>query len=195
VKLLLAVLLAVILPLSDAFGEEELYSLFKGVNTLKINFSQKTRLPVAGDEVSLYEGVIYYKRPLKFRWEYTKGADVLIVSDGKFIKSSIEGECQIGELSNQPLFPLIELIESPEKFKSSFKVKRVEREGDTEEITVTPNYDEPFFKEITFVIKNGELAEVKTLQEDGTQAKYEIKKVVRNLPLKDSLFKVTPCEE
>ena len=189
---LLLTLLALLLTALPAFGGEgELYRLFQGVNTLKIVFSQKTKLPVAGDEVSLYEGVIYYKRPLKFRWEYTKGANVLIVSDGKLFKSEIEGECQIGELSNQPLFPLIELIENPEKFKEDFKVKEVSKE----EITVAPKYDGAFFKEITFVLKDGRLVEVRTIQEDGTRANYEIKEVVKNLPLKDSLFQITPCKE
>ena len=192
-KLLKALLIILFLTV-PALGREELYNLFNGVKTLKIVFSQRTKLPVAGDEVSLYEGVIYYKRPLKFRWEYTKGANVLIVSDGKFFKSEIEGECQIGELSNQPLFPLIELIEDPQKFKRDFEVKEVEREGSIEVITVKPKYEEAFFKELKFVLERGRLKEVETLQEDGTRAKYRIEKVIRNLPLKDSLFKITPCK-
>jgi len=48
----------------------------KSVKSMKILFSQRTKLPVAGDEVDLYSGVIYYKRPLHFRWEYKKGSDI-----------------------------------------------------------------------------------------------------------------------
>lgn len=191
-----SILFTLHLALLPAFGgEEDLYNLFKGVNTLKIVFSQKTVLPVAGDEVTLYQGVIYYKRPLKFRWEYTKGANVLILSDGKFLKSEIEGECQVGELSSQPLFPLIELIEDPQKFRRDFEVERVEKKGDLEVITIVPKYEGAFFKKISFILDGGRLVGVETLQEDGTKADYQIEEIVKNLPLDDSLFQLIPCRE
>ncbi len=190
----LKLILCLLITTSAAFGQTtDLFNLFKGVKTLKITFSQITKLPVAGDEVSLYKGVIYYKRPLKFRWEYTQGAKVLIVSDGKLVKSSVEGECQVGELSPETLFPLIELIENPKGFKMDFLVKEIKREGNWEAIKIVPKYKDPFFKEVTFILKDGKLVAVETLQEDGTQAKYRIEKIVKNLPLKDSLFRVTPC--
>jgi len=194
VKFLIAIAFFVVTGVSSFAGTpDELINLFKGADTLKIVFNQKTEIPVAGDEVSLYTGVIYYKRPSKFRWEYTRGADVLIVSDGKLLKSSIEGDCQVEELKGEPLFPLIELIDSPERFKKDFKVKKIQKEGEWVAITIIPRYKDAFFKEITFILKGGRLKEVRTLQEDGTLATYQIEEIDKNIPLKESLFRVTPC--
>lgn len=190
----LVVLFLSILTSTTALGEEgDIYTLFKGVNSLKILFSQRTKLPVAGDEVSLYEGVIYYKRPLKFRWEYTKGAKVLIVSNGELVKSSIEGECQIAEIADQPIFALIELIDNPEKFKEDFRVKELKKNKSWKVVRITPNYKDAFFKEITFIIKDKKLKKVITVEEDGTKGEYQIEEIEKNVPLNDDLFQVTPC--
>ncbi|MEO2066364.1 MAG: outer membrane lipoprotein carrier protein LolA [Desulfurobacteriaceae bacterium] len=192
-KFLVALFLSILTSTTTLGEEEDIYTLFKGVNSLKILFSQRTKLPVAGDEVSLYEGVIYYKRPLKFRWEYTKGVKVLIVSNGELVKSSIEGECQIAEIADQPVFALIELIDNPEKFKEEFRVKELKKNKSWEVVRITPNYKDAFFKEITFIIKDKKLKKVITVEEDGTKGEYQIEEIENNVPLDDDLFRVTPC--
>ena len=196
----LAVALLVVAESSLASPKEPLKPLLeklKGVKSLKVEFTQKSKLPVAGDEVTLYKGVIYYKRPLKFRWEYTWGSKALLISDGKHLEVSFgDGECQVTELEpNTSLFPLIELVESPELFKESFRVVKVEREGRRTAITLRARRKEAFFKELTFVLDKGKLLKVKSLQEDGTYGVYRIEKMEKNLKLKDELFKLTGCKK
>jgi outer membrane lipoprotein carrier protein len=174
---------------SLAVSKEALLSLFENVDALKMEFSQITELPVAGDTVSLYKGVIYYKRPLKFRWEYTEGSSSLIVSDGHRVLVNIEGDCQVMELDNNALFPFIELLENREEFLRRFGVRE-----ERDRIVVIPKDGESVFKEIAFVFKGGKLVRIETLQEGGTRSVYEIKSIEKNVKLSDDLFRVSSCE-
>ncbi|WP_457679237.1 LolA family protein [Thermovibrio sp.] len=191
----LILLLLWLLTASSKAGEIDLLTKeFKGIKSLEVFFSQETKLPIAGDEVSLYKGVIYYKRPLKFRWEYTWGSSALIVSNGELLKSSIGGNCQIIKVSRDNLFPLIELVEEPELFKERFKLTSFKRNGEYAVLRLKPAYKDAFFKEITFVLRKGSLFEVEVVQEDGTKELYKVEKIVKNPPLRDSLFRIIPCK-
>ncbi len=170
--------------------EEKLKEVFGNLRTLEVKFSQRTKLPVAGDEITLYRGVIYYKRPLKFRWQYTWGDSSFIVSNGKLIESFIEGNRQVYSVKEGELFPLIELIESPDTFFRDFKLVKAEKEGELLKLKFKSLKRNPFFKEITFYLKGGKLVGLLTVQSDGTESFYEITSFKKNIPLKERLFRI-----
>ncbi len=194
-RTLLTFLLLVFLfsnALSSSFSDYEmkLREIFGKVKTLEVKFSQKTKLPVAGDEITLYKGIIYYKRPLKFRWQYTWGDSSFIVSDGKFIESFIEGNRQVYPIKEGELFPLIELVEFPDSFFKEFKLVKVDKEGGVLKLRFKSLRRNPFFREITLYLKGNRLVGLFTVQSDGTESFYEITSFKENIPLKDELFKV-----
>jgi len=170
--------------------EEKLKEIFGNVRTLEVKFSQRTKLPVAGDEITLYRGVIYYKRPLKFRWQYTWGDSSLIVSNGKLIESFIEGNRQVYSVKEGELFPLIELVESPDSFFKDFKLVKAEKEGELLKLKFKSLKRNLFFREITFYLRGNKLVGLLTVQSDRTESFYEIISFKKNVPLKERLFKL-----
>ena len=170
----------------------------KGITSMKIVFSQRTKLPVAGDEVDIYSGVIYYKRPLHFRWEYKKGSDIRIISNGEFLEVIFpsEGECQVTELSTPGVvFPLFQIIENPENLRRLFKVSKESREGNSWVVELLPKYKDSSFDRVTlFIDRNCNLKAIKTFQFDGTEATYILKEVKANVKVPEELFKLKLCK-
>lgn len=192
-------LLFVLLLSSDSSGGElpkNLLKLFKNTKTVHIVFNQKTVLPVAGNDVTLYRGEIFYKRPLKFLWRYTWGSRMEIVSDGKEIETVFDdGSCQIAPLKeNLNLFPLLLLAESPKKFLKEFQVVEDRRSGNSEVVVCRARGKDPFFREFVFFFKNGKLKSLKAVQSDGTEETFVLDRVEKNVPVKESLFRLKRCK-
>ena len=194
-RTLLALLFSVLFS-SSAFSfnftdyELKLREIFSNVKTLEVKFSQRTKLPVAGDEITLYKGVIYYKRPLKFRWQYTWGDSSFIVSNGRLIESFIEGNRQVYPVREGELFPLIELVEFPDSFFKEFKLVKADKEGGVLRLEFKSLRGNRFFKEIAFYLRGNKLVGLFTVQSDGTESFYEITSFKKNVPLNGALFKV-----
>ncbi|TCK06431.1 LolA family protein [Phorcysia thermohydrogeniphila] len=170
----------------------------KSVKSMKILFSQRTKLPVAGDEVDLYSGVIYYKRPLHFRWEYKKGSDIRIISNGELLEVIFpsEKECQVTELSApSTVFPLFQIIENPENLRKLFKVLKESKDGDSWVVGLSPTYKDSTFERVTLFIDGScNLRAIKTYQFDGTEATYIFREVTINEELPEKLFELEACE-
>ena len=195
----LLLLFVLLLLSSDSSGGElpkNLLKLFKNTKTVHIVFNQKTVLPVAGNDVTLYRGEIFYRRPLKFLWRYTWGSRMEIISNGKEIETVFDdGSCQIAPLKeNLNLFPLLLLAESPEKFTSEFQVVEDRRSGNSEVVVCRARGKDPFFREFVFFFKNGKLKSLKAVQSDGTEETFVLDRVEKNVPVKESLFRLRRCK-
>lgn len=197
-KSLLLLFVLLLLSSDSSGGElpENLLKLFKNTKTVHIVFNQKTVLPVAGNDVTLYRGEIFYRRPLKFLWRYTWGSRMEIVSNGKEIETVFDdGSCQIAPLKeNLNLFPLLLLAESPEKFTSEFQVIEDRKSGNSEVVVCRARGKDPFFREFVFFFKKGKLKSLKAVQSDGTEETFVLDRVEKNVPVKDSLFRLKRCK-
>ncbi|ADY73426.1 outer membrane lipoprotein carrier protein LolA [Desulfurobacterium thermolithotrophum DSM 11699] len=199
-KKILSSLVLTFFFVAPAYGDGKLDSFLeklKSIKTLKIVFSQETKLPVAGDTVDLYGGVIYYEKPSKFRWEYTKGSDIYLVSNGEYLETVFpsDNQCQITELDTKSeLFPLFQILNNPENFKKLFKIVKIEESRNFETVELKPTYENSIFEKIILLIdKDCNLKAFKTVQIDKTFATYVIKSWKENVKLSENLFKITPC--
>jgi len=197
-KKILSIWFLVLFLTTSAYGNVDCFlKKLKSVKTLKLVFSQETKIPVAGNEVDLYGGVIYYEKPSRFRWEYTRGSDIFVVSDGKFIETVFpsDKQCQVAELdSKSELFPLFQILDSPDRLDELFEVLSDERDGEMEVLELKPKYKDSIFEKIIlFIGENCKLKAFKTVQLDGTSSTYIIKEVRENLGVSEDLFKLIPC--
>ncbi len=189
--------IALLLASASSLGGElpkTLTKLFKNTKTVHIVFSQKTVLPVAGNDVTLYRGEIFYKKPLKFLWRYTWGSRMEIISDGKEIETVFDdGSCQVSSLKEN-LFPLLLLAESPRKFLKEFQVVEDKKSGSSEVIVCRARGKDPFFREFILFFENGKLKSLKAVQSDGTEETFILNRIERNVPIDDSLFALKRCK-
>ncbi len=168
------------------------------VRSVEISFEQRTKLPVAGDEVSLYKGKILFKKPAYFRWFYTYGSDMVIVSDGKYVEILYpsDNECEVYALDRKSeLFPLIKLLSAPLSYGEFFKVVGREREGDLERVELKPKYKDSLFSSIVLWFSGCSLKAFKTVQAGGTEGFYVVKEFIMNKHLTDENFQIRNCKE
>ncbi|WP_297445436.1 outer membrane lipoprotein carrier protein LolA [Desulfurobacterium sp.] len=191
----LSLALITLLFVTPSWGNEPckvITNLFKGTNTAYILFSQKTSLPIAGNNVTLYKGEIFYKRPLQFMWHYTWGSKMKIISDGKSIETCFDdGSCQIYSLSETTdLFPLLLLAESPEIFLDKYRVVKTQKSKNSEICELEAKDKNLFFKKLIFFFKKEKLKSFKTIQRDGTEETFIIKEIKLNVPINKNIFKL-----
>ena len=53
---------------------------------------------------------------------------------------------------------------------------------------------DPFFREFVFFFKNGKLKSLKAVQSDGTEETFVLDRVEKNVPVKESLFRLKRCK-
>jgi len=187
--------LSIITLSSNAFaGWECLLSKVKDVRTMKLVFTQEMRLPMAGDSVPTFSGVVYYKRPLKFRWEYTRGSDAILVSDGNLLEMKVPsaGQCQVNRLSGyQEVFPLFQMAEDSQAFSRLF---RTVSEGPNT-VKLVPAFKNSAFEEITIYLEgNCNIRAMKIRDQFGAELIYNFDSFTVNEDLPDSLFEIEPCK-
>ncbi len=166
-------------------------------SSVEISFEQRTKLPVAGDEVSLYKGKILFKKPFYFKWFYTYGSDMVITSDGKYVEVYYpsEGECQVYTLDREnELFPLIKLLSAPLSYNKFFVAKR-EKEGKIERVELKPTYKDSIFSSIVLWFDECSLKAFKTIQTDGTEALYVVKSLILNRHIDRNSFEISTCKD
>ena len=98
-------LVAPAIPAAAQSGElDRVVAALRGITTMKANFTQTDR---AGRTV---RGELTLKQPGKIRFEYEKGTDMLVVSDGKavsFVDYEVN-QVQRWPISNSPLGALLD---------------------------------------------------------------------------------------
>jgi len=194
---LLKLIIALIILSTPARGDvKPLLTPFWKARTVEVRFKQLTKIPVAGDTVDLYEGILYLKKPMKLLWKYTRGSRIFIVSDGKFVETVFpsEKECRILPIEETTLLPLIKLLEGESLFNKSFKLKETERSGNLTVLSLEPRTKDSYFKEVKLFFKGKKLIAIKTTSEDGTESTYQIVSVQLNKKLPENLFRLVPCK-
>ena len=179
------------LPFEAKATFEQFLCSVKNLKSAVITFTQLTKIPVAGDEVSLYEGEIFYKKPLKFKWRYVRGSNLLIVSNGTMMEVVFpdDGDCEFYKLDkSSSVFPLIKLLDSPFSFKKFYSLTE---KGEV--AVAVPKFKDSYFKKITFYTEGSKLKVLKVLQSDGTEETYVIKSLKLNVKISDLEFKFVGC--
>jgi len=153
------------------------------------------KVPIAGEDVSLYKGEIFYKKGLKFLWRYTWGSKDKIISDGNFTEVFVNGKCRT--LPTEEVisaFPLLEIFENPNNLERKFEVTEKNGKKGWKVITFVPEGKGEFVKEMTVLFRSGNLKEVIIVQSDGTEQVFFIEKFVKNVKIPDSIFELGKCD-
>jgi outer membrane lipoprotein carrier protein len=163
------------------------------IKTLEIRFSQEVRIPAIGNDVDMYKGVILYKRPSRFKWKYTWGSRICIVSDGRFIYSVFPSEKRIEKTrigNSTEGLPLIDILDRPSNFKKEFSYSVIGKNKKFSLIKITPRIPNGIFTRIDMLIdRNCRVRLFKTYQADGTKSTYIVNSWIENLKLSDNEFK------
>ncbi|WP_456437107.1 LolA family protein [Desulfurobacterium sp.] len=200
-KLLYFMVALVLLVITNAEAENNLISFIEGlkrIRTLEISFVQITRLDPDLKEKDIYEGTIYYKRPSKFKWVYTKNSKMEIISDGKVVFTCIPKEKKLLKSSLKEgidYLPIIRILESPQKFGNYFRIVSDAKLKNKVAFELVPLKDNVSYKQIIVVFEEDKTVPLsfQVLNDDGSDITYIIESWKENIKLPDTIFKLDRC--
>ncbi len=184
-----------ILPLAALAAEpgQALTDYLKGLDTLSSDFEQLT---FNADHTAMAEskGVFYIKRPGKFRWEYRKPGEQVIVADGKRVYvydvelEQVSHQDQAKALAGTPAL----LLAGGGPIDREFSVRDLPSSDGLVWVELTPKAQDAEVQSIQIAFEGKELRNL--IMEDGfgqvTRLLFAGTK--RNTSLQDDLFRLKP---
>jgi outer membrane lipoprotein carrier protein len=180
-------------------AETDLDRLLKGVeerynhaSTLQVGFAET--YSVNGRARKTEEGALYLRKPGRMRWEYTKPAGKLFVSDGKDVyfytpagNRAEKMKMKDTEDMRAPLAFLLGKLDFRKDF-DHFAANPVEGTGTT--ITAQPKSDKVPYRLVEFTVTpQFEIRKLNVTGQDGSVLSYAFANEKMNPPVNDSQFR------
>jgi outer membrane lipoprotein carrier protein len=193
---LLAVLTLLVLPLAAASAAgpgEVLKGYLNGLNTLSSDFEQVT---FNADHSAMAEssGVFYIKRPGKFRWEYKKPGEQIIVADGKRVYvydvelEQVSHQDQAKALAGTPAL----LLADSGPIDREFRVKDLPSADGMSWVELTPKAEDTEVQEIRIGFEGKDLRNLVMEDSFGQVTRLLFSGTKRNPDLPEDLFHLKP---
>jgi len=174
-----------------AGGAERLKTYLNGLRSLSSNFDQIT-LSADGGRMLESEGMLYLKRPGKFRWEYSKPAEQVIVADGKTVwlhdleLDQVSQKGQDSALSGTPA----QLLANDQPIERHFEVSPWEGGDEREWVELIPKAKDTQVVKIRIGFVGDQLDTMLMEDSFGQLTRFTFTRTQRNPSLKDDLFRL-----
>lgn len=200
-KILLAGLLFLFtaLPVNAAEGPVSgitlLESFLKDVKTLKADFTQ-TVLDAQLAVTESSQGTLLLERPGKFRWDYTKPYEQIIVADGKnlWIYDKALEQVTVKPLGTSLASSPAMLLSGVGSLEDSFELQNMGRQGELDWIKLIPRVQDSDFEAVRVGFAASQVAIMELTDKLGQTTRIEFSNVQRNLELPADVFVFTPPE-
>lgn len=193
-RLCLIALLLLCPPLHAASGGvARLHAFLADVKTLKADFSQQV-LDANGKQVKQSDGTLALKRPDRFRWDYAKPNEVIIVADGKklWVYDVQLQQVTVKSMSaNLASSPAVLLAGSNDVDKNFTVVDLGEKDG-LAWVQLIPRVKDSDFDSVKLGFKGEDVSVMELKDNLGGVTRIELDHLQRNPPLSDDEFKFTP---
>jgi outer membrane lipoprotein carrier protein len=184
-----------IMPLGALAAEpgQVLTNYLKGLDTLSSDFEQVT---FNADQSAMAEssGVFYIKRPGRFRWEYLKPGEQIIVADGKRVYvydvelEQVSHQDQAKALAGTPAL----LLADGGPIDRDFLVKDLPSSDGLVWVELTPKAGETEVQQIQVGFEGADLRNLIMQDQFGQVTRLLFSGTRRNPNLKDDLFRLKP---
>lgn len=193
---LLAVL-SLSLPLSLAAAEPagvaRMHSFLQDVKTLKADF-QQTVLDGNGKQVKQSTGTLVIKRPNRFRWDYAKPNQEVIVADGKRLWLY---DVQLSQVTVKPLNDTLAaspavLLSGSNDVEKSFTVSDLGEKDGLAWVGLIPKVKDTDFESVRLGFKDSDVAVMELKDNLGNTTRIVFDHLQRNVAVGDDGFNFTP---
>lgn len=172
-------------------GEAQLERFFSGLTTLEAEFRQSiynARL----EPVQSAEGMFQMKRPGKFRWDYTRPYEQLIVADGKKLwihdvdLEQVTVKSMDNALGNTPAL----LLSNPERVSQTFRLIESGKEEGVSWLALEPRQEaERTFEHLRLGFQDNQLRLMELVDSFGQMTRLEFSAIRRNVALPADHFR------
>lgn len=192
---IVAVLLAA-MP-SFSMADEVLNKFLNELQTLHASFEQK-QFNDKGKLLESSQGEVYLQRPGKFRWDYQKPYQQLIVADGKQVWVYDD---DLEQVTIKPLdealgkTPALLLTKNTNKIENDFAVtNQPQQDANLTVFVLKPKGKQVQFENIRITLQQQNLNAMELVDNLGQMTRIQFKPITTNKPLDAKLFTFTPPE-
>jgi outer membrane lipoprotein carrier protein len=166
---------------------------FQDLRSLRADFIQRV-FDERSQLTQSSSGQMLMQKPGKFRWDYQKPAEQIIVADGERIWTYDVGLAQVTvrkldqALSSTPLA----LLSGVAPIEDSFTVGNVRQQDGLNWYDLTPRQPQPEFRLLRVAFKGDALVSLELEDSFGQRTRLDFQKLERNPALDPALLKFTP---
>lgn len=181
----------------DVAGVEQGYAKLErftqGLKSLQADFTQTVQ-DNRGQIVETSSGALVIQRPDKFRWDYRKPHEQVIVSDGErlWLYDPELEQVTVRRLEQSLVGTPAGLLAGSEDLRKSFEVERVEELRGWTFIDLAPKRADTDFKKVRLGLRDGELGSMALTDKLGQTTALEFSAFKRNPALPAARFRFTP---
>ena len=175
--------------------EQALAKFVDGVQSLQAGFTQ-TQTDEKGGVLNSSVGSMALSRPGRFRWQYQKPAEQLIVTDGKTLWLYDQ---DLRQVTIRPAEEALQgtpaaLLSQKKTLTEAFTLADAGQDGDIHKLKLTPKSADSDFKSVDLWLKGG--APVRMLFRDqlGGATDISFSQIKTNLKLDDAQFRYLPAK-
>jgi chaperone LolA len=178
---------------AHAGGVERLKAFIAGARTAEADFSQ-TVADRNGRVTQQASGKMAFARPGKFRWDYSKPYEQIIVGDGSRLWLY---DVDLEQVTVKPLGDVIAgtpaaLLAGDNAIEKYFSLKNAGEDGGLEWLEATPRNKDTTFDRIRMGFKGDVLAQMELFDTFGQRTTLRLSRLVRNPSIAPSRFTFTP---
>lgn len=192
-RLLIILLFVIAFPVQAQTARQQLNVFASGLKTASATFQQVVTGP-NGENVQSAQGLLQMKSPNRFRWEYSKPNDQLIVADGTKIWVY---EPDLKQVTVKPQDALnqdnpLSALSSPEALDRFYKVTELPEQRGIRWLQLVPKRPEssPFDKALLGFDGNG-LRSMRLFDNLGQVSEFRFGSWKRNAAIADNKFRFT----
>lgn len=192
-RLLLLIFSLVLGNVAHAGGVERLKEFIASAKTVEADFSQ-TVTDKSGRITQQANGKMAFSRPGKFRWDYLKPYEQVIVGDGSKLWLY---DVDLDQVTVKPLGDVIAgtpaaLLAGDNSIDQYFILKNAGESDGLEWLEATPKSRDTTFERIRMGFKGDDLVKMELFDFFGQRTMLKLSRFVRNPSIPASRFKFTP---
>ena len=177
----------------QAGGVDRLQAFIAGAKTAEADFTQ-TVTDKNGRVTQQASGRMAFARPGKFRWDYNKPYEQVIVGDGSKLWLY---DTDLDQVTVKPLGDVIAgtpaaLLAGDNSIEKYFSLKNAGKAGGLEWLEATPKNKDTSFERIRMGFKGDVLVQMELFDFFGQRTTLKLSKFARNPSIPASKFKFTP---
>ena len=181
------------LTAAEPAGVVRMHTFLQDVKTLKADF-QQTVLDSNGKQVKQSTGTLVIKRPNRFRWDYAKPNEEVIVADGKRLWLF---DVALSQVTVKPLNDTLAaspavLLSGSNDVEKSFTVADLGEKDGLAWVSLVPKVKDTDFESVRLGFMEEDVSVMELKDNLGNTTRIVFDHVQRNVAVDEGSFKFTP---
>lgn len=190
---ILCLSLPISLAAAEPAGVARMHSFLNDVKTLKADF-QQTVLDSNGKQVKQSTGTLVIKRPNRFRWDYAKPNEEVIVADGKrlWLYDVQLSQVTVKTLNDTLAASPAVLLSGSNDVEKSFTVADLGEKDGLAWVSLVPKVKDTDFESVRLGFKGDDVSVMELKDNLGNTTRIVFDHLQRNVPVGDGSFDFKP---